>query len=505
MRLVIGARRSDLARWQAHMVAQALRKARAGLEIEFLFKASLGDLNPDRSLTEFDKGAFTSDLVQDLNKGNCDLVVHSWKDLPVEKNEGTEVVATLARADARDLLLVPKRIVESKPAALRVLASSPRRAYNLVGFLPRILPWQARVEFTQVRGNIPTRIGKLLGGDGEALIVAKAAIDRLLTAEGEEFDGIRAEIRAGIDACEWMVLPLSQNPAAAAQGALAIEICEKRGDLKHLLALINDPVAQAEAQEERLILSRYGGGCHQKIGVSVLSRVQGSLISLRGLTDDGRELERFEWRGQRPIEKAKAPEAVFPLKPGDAKWFERRPLPESGWRARVSESRALWVARVSAWPEGLKAEGKWVWTAGINSWAELAKSGVWVHGCADQMGESEPPMIDNLAGRDLKWTRLTHAAAVDADSIATYELVPTESVPDLTGKTHFYWMSGSAFDRALQLFPRQIQSGTHACGGGKTKTVIEERLGREPHVFLTWSQWLQSVLSPGDENENENG
>jgi hydroxymethylbilane synthase len=484
------------------MVARAIRQARPGTEIEFKFKASLGDLNPDRSLTDFQKGAFTSDFVKDLVTGEYDMVVHSWKDLPTEKNESTVVAATLPRADVRDLLLVPKTVVSQKPAVMRVLASSPRRAYNLSEFLPKIIPWTATVEFTPVRGNIQTRINKLLAGEGEALIVAKAAIDRLLATEGEEFAKTRAEIRAGIDTCNWMVLPLSQNPSAAAQGALAIEISEKRTDLKHILGLISDPVSFAEAEEERLILSQYGGGCHQKIGVSVLSRDQGSLISLRGLTLDGRVLRRYEWRGQRPIEKAKSESAIFPSTPSAAKWFERKALDESAWRTKIEAARALWVARVSAWPEGFNGFGRWVWTAGIASWVELAKAGVWVHGCSDHMGESEPPMIDSLAGSKLEWRRLTHAAAADNESIATYELVPSAEPPDLKGKTHFYWMSGSSFERALKLFPEEIQSGVHACGGGKTKKLINERLGREPHVFLTWSQWRESVLSRGDENEN---
>ena len=84
MRLVIGARRSDLARLQAQQVAIALKKNNPKIEIEFRFKASLGDLDQDSPLvTMGNKGVFTQDFHADLVNGICDLVVHSWKDLPI--------------------------------------------------------------------------------------------------------------------------------------------------------------------------------------------------------------------------------------------------------------------------------------------------------------------------------------------------------------------------------------------------------------------------------------
>ena len=111
MRLVIASRKSDLARMQALKVGDALKKAHPHLEIHYHFRESLGDLNQVNPLWQMpEKGVFTEDFLTGLIVGEFDLVVHSWKDLPTEKREKTEVVATMKRADPRDLLLVRRDV-----------------------------------------------------------------------------------------------------------------------------------------------------------------------------------------------------------------------------------------------------------------------------------------------------------------------------------------------------------------------------------------------------------
>ena len=129
MGYVIGSRKSDLARLQAYVCADHLKRAFPDIEIEHDFRASLGDLNQQDPLWQMpDKGVFTQDFREGLLSGRYDMVVHSWKDLPIEQEEGTSVVATLPRADMRDLLLVKKqtwpRVVKSQ--SFKVLTSSPR-------------------------------------------------------------------------------------------------------------------------------------------------------------------------------------------------------------------------------------------------------------------------------------------------------------------------------------------------------------------------------------------
>src|SRR5438132_8985366 len=107
MRLVLAARRSELARIQAIEVGDALRKANPQVTIEYSFHESLGDRNQNDPLWQMpEKGIFTQDFRVGLLSGEFDLVIHSWKDLAIEEQDETEIVATLPRADARDLLLV---------------------------------------------------------------------------------------------------------------------------------------------------------------------------------------------------------------------------------------------------------------------------------------------------------------------------------------------------------------------------------------------------------------
>src|SRR5690606_38070915 len=92
---------------------------------------------------------------------------------------------------------------------------------------------------------------------------------------------------------DFMVLPLSINPNAAAQGALAIEIMTHRQDLKELLEKINHRPTFDCSDQERKTLASFGGGCHQKIGIAVLEREFGKIVSLKGLTDGGQVLDEF--------------------------------------------------------------------------------------------------------------------------------------------------------------------------------------------------------------------
>jgi hydroxymethylbilane synthase len=163
---------------------------------------------------------FTQDFREGLLRGDFDLVVHSWKDLAIEDDPESEIIATLPRADPRDVLLMPERRWEqvARTGVLDVLTSSPRRAFNLDQFLRSALPANINeLNFVNVRGNVPTRVRKLLQSDADALIVAKAALDRLLAAPGrvaDDFTAVKQDLREAVNQCRWMVLPLRENPTA---------------------------------------------------------------------------------------------------------------------------------------------------------------------------------------------------------------------------------------------------------------------------------------------------
>ncbi|MCC7404633.1 MAG: hydroxymethylbilane synthase [Bdellovibrionales bacterium] len=499
MRLKIASRQSDLARLQAYRVAEALRRIEPAVQIEFEFRSSFGDRNLDVAMDgAVEKGLFTQDFYEGLVGGEFDLVVHSWKDLPTEARPGTQVVATLPRADVRDLLLVRKDA--RSRAQWRVLSSSPRRSYNLQQSLKTLLPGQPEIQFVPVRGNIPTRLRKLLTEPAEALIVAKAALDRLLEAPEAEFASVKTEIRRALAACDWMALPLTLNPTAAAQGALAIEIAEGRSDLQALLGRVNCRETFAAAQRERAILSSFGGGCHQKIGVNFLRREYGGVLFLQGLTDTGVKLHKFQlereglgknWQAHR--------DQMFPVPPNAIRWYGRREL-EVGPPPRA---QGLWVARAEAFPPAWENQDfAAIWTSGLKSWRGLAARGVWVNGCAESLGEQEAPMIETLCGKRVDWLKLTHAEGFDDGRmtvLATYALEPEAENPVLRGKTHFYWMSASSFWRARELFPEMIAQGYHACGPGNTWRLLQNQVAAEKlQVFLSYEDWYRT-LTEGDQ------
>ena len=497
MRVTIASRRSDLARIQAYQVGQALQSAHPQLEIKYSFHESLGDKHQKDPLWQMpEKGVFTQDFRAGLFRGDFDLVVHSWKDLAIEDDPETEIAATLPRADARDLLLMREdrwpQIVST--GQVSILTSSPRRAYNLESFLRDALPAKvSQLDFVNVRGNVPTRVRKLFQSDADGLVVAKAAIDRLLTAEQPDFAITRAELRKALSRCRWMVLPLSANPSAPAQGALAVEISRSRNDLRELLAPINCAETFTAVTHERAILAGYGGGCHQKIGVSVLRREFGGVTFVRGLTDGGEVLDsRISRSPASPAAKV-AQHEVWPQDSSEARVFTSQPIPVS----RPSEAPALWLAKADALPEDwLIDASQIVWTSGLQTWKRLTQRGIWVNGSAESLGEHESPRIEILVGSAIEWLKLTHSEGYEGEMpvLATYRLVPRNGLLDLKGRKHFFWKSGSTFEYALSQNP-WLKDMKHYCGPGNTFRILRQH-GIEPVVFLDHEQWLKEMSEP---------
>ncbi len=500
MKIHISARKSDLARLQAYTVGRALQKSQdARLEVSYHFSASLGDINLTDPLWKIpEKGVFTKDLTEKLLRGETDLVVHSWKDVPTEPSEQTQIVATLERADTRDLVLVRKdtwsKVLETKK--LHVFSSSPRRTHHLAPFLKWALPGGLReVSFESVRGNIPTRLEKLMNGEADALVVAKAALDRLLTAEEDEFQDVKVHIRKLVEQCRWVAVPLSQCPGAPAQGALAIEIRKDRKDLASILKGINSETTFRNVEAERAILNEHGGGCHQKIGVTKLSRPFGDVLYVLGETDKGQRLE--ERRLLRPRYFSKVPgDQIFPYAMSGAKVFDRKEI-DADMTPVVAEKHFLFVAKSEALPEGTPIfDESVVWVSGNRTWRQLAERGVWVNGSTDGLGEQEPPMTEILAGV-LNKIKLSHDGAPTDDGtqlIATYKIVDGE-VPDLQGKTDFFWPSFSTYQQVARKYP-DVGLKRHYCGPGNTYTLLRKELGPDAkiEICLSYNEWRDLIL-----------
>ena len=516
-RLRIGSRRSDLARLQAQMVGMKLGTN------QYVFKEAPGDVNLKDPLWKMpEMGVFTSFLRRYLVSREIDLVVHSWKDLPIEKDEFTEIVGTLPRADPRDLLLISKTALADayKTGTLIVLSSSPRRKHNLPDFLRKSIPVGpngeriTNIEFRDVRGNIQTRLLKLCGPEkpedpltGEkfhphGLVVAKAAIDRFLWAGTvlPEFAPTSDLVKHCISQCLWQVLPLSVNPTAAAQGALAVEMMEEPRDITVAVAsTINHTPTFAAVNEERRILQSLGGGCHQKIGCTILKREYGKVTFLRGVTDvnqaeitvariDGEHGWSKEEESRKQLDEKILSLCVQIGGKNGVQLFDRVDVAGAAKtvddRLRtVSSEVGLMVAKSDALPLTVTDIGddRPVWTAGTSTWYALASRGIWVNGSSDSLGESENPDIDWLTGTNTKWLKLTHTdSCKSADHcVGTYTLVPRNRAVDISGRKFFYFSSGSVFRELMRMHPDLVEefrngSKIAGCGPGNTWEYMKE-------------------------------
>jgi hydroxymethylbilane synthase len=486
VRVRILSRASALARLQTALVERALRTAHPALEIDCLTRTSAGDQDQTSPLWKLpDKGAFTADLSQALVAGDADVVVHSFKDLPIEMPAGTRIAGALPRADARDLVLIKQAALVQRPEALRILSSSPRRRWLLGEVLPSLLPWPVTsVETVPVRGNIETRIRKLMAGDAHGLVVAKAALDRLL-GFGAPFEGEAAAIRAQLQSCRWMVMPMREFPWAPAQGAIALEVASARADLELLMEPIVCRSTMTSVNAERQVLEKHGGGCHQALGAAVIEKVYGRVVSVRSRDT---ATDTWDLRRSGPSFPRVAADRLWP-QPGASILAARRPL-----GVQPPAADGLWVARSEALPESWHLDPRTVvWGAGSETWRRLAARGVWVNGCADGLGDDEPPPVDILAGRAVAWVRLTHDRARVPDALATYQV--TVPLPDdLPARSHFFWTSGDLFKRAVDRWPA-IREAWHASGPGYTRQTIHNELGPSDRigVWLDRSSWEKDV------------
>jgi hydroxymethylbilane synthase len=496
VRLRILSRASDLARLQALLVGRALEAHAPDTNITYLTRVASGDRDTDTPLASMpDKGAFTADLTGGMLAGEADMVVHSWKDLPLEGRPDTEIAATLERADPRDVLLLRRDTVTSRPPVLRILSSSPRRSWLVDPVLPPLLPWPVdRLEWLPVRGNIATRITKLIEGRGDALLVAKAALDRLL-GFGPPLEAAARSVRALLDHTRWMVMPSREVPGAPAQGALAVEIAASAAaPLRERLRAISHAPTWHAVMAEREILAAYGGGCHQAVGATVLPREYGRIVSVRARSASGGRDEQWSLvdAGAAPP-RARRTQDIWPRPDERQRAHQDRRALEI---AQPRDDRGYFVSRNEALPESWTVslnDDRLIWAAGGTTWRRLAARGIWVNGSAEGLGDDDPA-VRWLAGRPVSWHRLTHTGVDEPGALWTYKVEP--GLPDdLATRTHFFWTSGTAFRRAVAQWP-SIRGGWHGSGPGRTAQVLREALGdTERHrVWLDYDQWWQEVM-----------
>jgi hydroxymethylbilane synthase len=240
----IGTRGSALALWQAHHVRDALRARHPGLRVEVEIISTEGDRVQDRPLHEIGgKGLFVRAIEQRLLDRTVDLAVHSMKDLPAFGPPGLVIACTPRREDPRDALVGPPgTTLVSLPPGTRLGTGSLRRG----ALARRINPG---VEIVPIRGNVPTRVGKVDGGELYAVLLAAAGLHRLDQA---------ARIAEHLD-------PGAFCPAPA-QGILALQCRDDDAWVRDLLVPLRDDDATIAAAAERGFVQRLRAGCTVPMG-----------------------------------------------------------------------------------------------------------------------------------------------------------------------------------------------------------------------------------------------
>lgn len=261
-KIILGTRGSELALTQTTMVTAALQAAHPQLRVERQIIQTSGDKRQDLRFSEFsgvaqvDKGIFIKELEIALENKQIDAAVHSLKDVPSDLAAGFTIAAVLPRAAIEDVMITrDPHTLDSLPQGARVGTSSVRRAAQLKFLRPDI-------QIVEIRGNVPTRVKKVIGENAlDAVLLAAAGLLRLGLMQGAQIS-IEGRTLSALTLDPVKFLP------AAGQGAIAIEC--RAGDEATIQAIraLNHAETEARVIAEREFLKILGAGCQTPVGAN---------------------------------------------------------------------------------------------------------------------------------------------------------------------------------------------------------------------------------------------
>jgi len=238
-KIIVATRPSLLAYTQTMQTVELLQKTNPKVEFEVKKFSTQGDRVLNRSLTEFGTtGLFVKELEHALLENEADIAIHSLKDVPSFHPEGLKLVAFPEREDVRDVFLTRDgSTIEEMPKDFVLGTGSPRRRVQLADL-------RSDIEFKEIRGNIDTRMQKLMDGEYDAIILAAAGMNRL----GKEFN-------------ENLLLDVDQCIPAIGQGAIAIECRNNDPETIAILEKVNHEPTMNAVLAERAFMAEIEGGC----------------------------------------------------------------------------------------------------------------------------------------------------------------------------------------------------------------------------------------------------
>ena len=261
----IGTRSSKLALYQSNLVKEKLSILYPYLNISLVEIKTKGDKIQDRNLDRsIDKGFFVKEIQDQLKNRKIDIAVHSLKDLPVENYQNDFASVILKRGTHNDVFISRnKKKLSDFDHTLKIGTSSLRRKAQLLNI-------NSNLRVHDIRGNVDTRISKMLESKYDGLVMAAAGIERL---------GLQEYITEYFDTEQMLPAP--------GQGAISVEVKKNNNEIIDLISKINDDETNLTTHYERSFMNELGGGCNSPIGAySFISnkkkKITGSILSLDG-------------------------------------------------------------------------------------------------------------------------------------------------------------------------------------------------------------------------------
>ena len=257
-KLRIGTRKSQLSRKQTDLSIDALQNAHPDLYVEIVPFQTRGDKILDKPLWELSnkgKGVFASEFEEMILRDEIDIAIHSGKDLPIFLAEGLEIIGVLKRDDPRDVLVMPK---DRRMEEVKTIGTGSLRRQQCAA---EVFPW---AECKLIRGNIHTRLQKLMNGCYDAIILAKAGLDRM---------GITEE-----DGYTFRILSPEEFLPAACQG---IVVAEGKPELAEFVSGMTDQETKYLFETEREVLMQLNADCSEP--AAAFAELEGEMIRLRAM------------------------------------------------------------------------------------------------------------------------------------------------------------------------------------------------------------------------------
>jgi len=277
-KIIIGSRGSELALWQANFVKTALEMKNKNVSVEIRIIKTKGDKILGVALSKIgDKSLFTKELEVELLNKRIDLAVHSLKDLQTDIPKGLKLAAVTKRHNVQDVLIARKKgiTIFNLPDGATIATGSLRRKCQLLNIRPDL-------NLVELRGNVPSRIKKFLESDWDAIILARAGVERLKLNKH-----ISSIIKTDV------MLP------AVGQGALGIETRADNKILNELVKSIHHENTYRAVLAERALLKTLEGGCQVPIGALAEVKQNGLFIDALVGSLDGSVTFRKKIRGSK--------------------------------------------------------------------------------------------------------------------------------------------------------------------------------------------------------------